>query len=229
MEEIKRIVEGRSLYELSEVEQELASGSQGTNKQNNFNKVAGFIENPDISKVEKLRLLILFALRYENDSLVYQLKQKMRTVGIDDEKLRLADHVLEYAGKQKRAAELFKQQTLGAAAKRLFQMNEVENLLLAHKPVLCNTVNLAMTGKLPTQKFPATQAFNFQDRPENLIIFIVGGATFQEAKEMSTTYNTEADKVIVGGTYMHNSRSFLAEMSTLSQTKNSGIASLEIQ
>ena len=99
MEEIKRIVEGRSLYELSEVEQELASGSQGTNKQNNFNKVAGFIENPDISKVEKLRLLILFALRYENDSLVYQLKQKMRTVGIDDEKLRLADHVLEYAGK----------------------------------------------------------------------------------------------------------------------------------
>lgn len=27
MEEIKRIVEGRSLYELSEVEQELASGS----------------------------------------------------------------------------------------------------------------------------------------------------------------------------------------------------------
>ena len=109
LEEIKRIVEGRSLYDLSEVEQELASGSQGTSKQNNFNKVAEFIENPDISKVEKLRLLILFALRYENDTLVYQLKQKMRTVGITDDKLSLADWMLEYAGKNKRAGELFKQ------------------------------------------------------------------------------------------------------------------------
>lgn len=74
MDELKRLVEGRSLYELSEVEQELASGSQGTSKQNNFNKVASLIDNPDISKMEKLRLLILFAIRYENDNLVYQLK-----------------------------------------------------------------------------------------------------------------------------------------------------------
>lgn len=74
MDELKRLVEGRSLYELSEVEQELASGSQGTSKQNNFNKVASLIDNPEISKMEKLRLLILFAIRYENDNLVYQLK-----------------------------------------------------------------------------------------------------------------------------------------------------------
>lgn len=71
MDELKRLVEGRSLYELSEVEQELASGSQGTSKQNNFNKVASLIDNPEISKMEKLRLLILFAIRYENDNLVY--------------------------------------------------------------------------------------------------------------------------------------------------------------
>ena len=62
-----------------------------------------------------------------------------------------------------------------------------------------------------------------------MIVFVVGGATFQEARELSTTYNTESDTVILGGTYMHNSRSFLAEVSQLSQTKNSGIASLEIQ
>ncbi len=42
---------------------------------------------------------------------------------------------------------------------------------------------------------------------------MVGGATYQEAKEISTTYNANADTVILGGTYMHNSRSFLAEIS----------------
>jgi len=86
LEELKRLIEGRGLYNLSEVEQELASGSQGTSKQNNFNKVAEFIESQEISKVEKLRLMLLFSLRYENDNLVFQLKQKMRTSsGIQDE------------------------------------------------------------------------------------------------------------------------------------------------
>jgi len=85
LEELKRLIEGRGLYNLSEVEQELASGSQGTSKQNNFNSVSMNIENAEISKVEKLRLLILFALRYENDNMVFQLKQKMRTSGVSDD------------------------------------------------------------------------------------------------------------------------------------------------
>ena len=161
LEEMKGLIEARKLYELSEVEQELASGSQGTSKQNNFNKVAEFVETGEISKVEKLRLLILFALRYENDTLVYQLKQKMRTAGITEDQLRLVDSVLDYGGKQRRATELFKDQSLGAKAKRLFAMNEVENLLLAHKPALCNTVAMALQGKLTTQKFPTLQPFNF--------------------------------------------------------------------
>ena len=61
--------------------------------------------------------------------------------------------MLEYAGKNKRVTELFGSQSLGAKAKRLFSMNEVENLLLAHKPALSNTVTQALTGKLTTQKF----------------------------------------------------------------------------
>ena len=121
--------------------------------------------------------------------------------------------MLEYAGKQKRASELFGSQSFGAKAKRLFSMNEVENLLLAHKPALLNTISLAMQGKLTTQKFSTLQPFNYNERPENLIVFMVGGATFQEARELSTTYNTESDRVIMGGTYMHNSRSFIAEIS----------------
>lgn len=47
--------------------------------------MAEFIENPDISKFEKLRLLLLFSLRFENDNLVYNLKQKMRTAGVGED------------------------------------------------------------------------------------------------------------------------------------------------
>jgi len=72
-----------------------------------------------------------------------------------------------------------------------------------------------MKGKLPAQQYPATQAFDFREKPVNLIVFMVGGTTYEEAKEISTTYNMEEDKVILGGTYVHNSKSFLAEVSQI--------------
>ena len=70
----------------------------------------------------------------------------MRTSGVSDEQLKLIDNMLEYAGKQKRGAtELFKSQTTGSKLKSLFSSsNEVENLLLAHKPALCATVTSAL-------------------------------------------------------------------------------------
>ena len=46
-----------------------------------------------------------------------------------------------------------------------------------------------------------------------MIVFMVGGATYQEAREISTIYNKDSDRVLVGGTYMHNSKSFIAEVS----------------
>ena len=59
---------------------------------------------------------------------------------------------------------------------------------------------------------------------------MVGGATYCEAREMAVTYNSKADKVIYGGTYMHNSRSFLAEVSQVSQLRNGpGASALEIE
>ena len=58
---------------------------------------------------------------------------------------------------------------------------------------MSDTVSNVMQGKLTTQRFPTLQPFDFRDRPEQLIVFVVGGATYQEAREMSTTYNSQAD------------------------------------
>jgi len=57
--------------------------------------------------MEKLRLLLLFSIRYENDSLVFSLKDKMRTQGFSDEQLNLISCLLEYAGKAERTTDLF--------------------------------------------------------------------------------------------------------------------------
>lgn len=85
-------------------------------------------------------MLLLFSLRYENDNLIYQLKQKMRTAGMTDESLKLVDFMIEYAGKQQRGTELWQSQSFGAKAKRLFVSDDVENLLLAHKSAMNSLV-----------------------------------------------------------------------------------------
>lgn len=41
-------------------------------------------------------------------------------------------------------------------------------------------------------------------------MFIIGGATYEEAKEVGTTYK---GKVILGGSNIHNMKSFLADVS----------------
>ena len=76
LEELRKIVDGRNLYEVSDVEQDLVSGKE--NKQSHFKSVEGVINNVTISKLEKLRLVLLFTLRYENDEKVFQLKEALR-------------------------------------------------------------------------------------------------------------------------------------------------------
>ena len=107
LEELRRLIEGRSLYKVSEVEQDLVSSENNSSKTDNYRKVLEIIQSEEISKVEKLRLLILFSIRYENDNLIFKLKEQMRGQGISEEQLNLINCMLEYAGKNQRKADLF--------------------------------------------------------------------------------------------------------------------------
>jgi hypothetical protein len=47
-----------------------------------------------------------------------------------------------------------------------------------------------------------------------VIVFVVGGATYEEAKEIASAFNNgEGVRVILGGNYIHNSKSFMADIS----------------
>lgn len=45
---------------------------------------------------------------------------------------------------------------------------------------------------------------------------MIGGTTYEEAKEISLAYH---GKVILGGTYIHNMKSFLADVSQIQMIK----------
>jgi vacuolar protein sorting-associated protein 45 len=105
LEELRKVVDGRNLYEVSEVEQELVSGKE--NKQGHYRQVEDMISNLQVSKLEKLRLAMLYAIRYENDERVHQVKEALRRQGLAEAQVKIVDCVIEYAGKAVRGGDLF--------------------------------------------------------------------------------------------------------------------------
>ena len=46
-------------------------------------------------------------------------------------------------------------------------------------------------------------------------MFIVGGVTYEEAKEVAVEFNVQENRVIIGGNYIHNFKTFLAEIANI--------------
>ena len=69
--------------------------------------------------------------------------------------------------------------------------------------------------------FPGTTKFNPKERLRKVIVFMTGGATFEEAKEISELNKKLQDlEIVLGGTHIHNSKSFLAEVYQLILSRN---------
>lgn len=57
--------------------------------------------------MEKLRLALLYAIRYENDERVFKIKESLKRHGLGEQQVKIIDCLIEYAGKGKRGGDLF--------------------------------------------------------------------------------------------------------------------------
>ena len=126
--EISRLIGERNIMDVSKIEQEISS-KDARNEQ--FKMVVDILQNKEIQQYEKLKLVILYALRYENDEKVERLKDLLRENKIPQNSLNLINYALEYAGKNKRAGDLFSDKDLYKKVGNLFKNNfKVLHLLL---------------------------------------------------------------------------------------------------
>ena len=90
-----------------------------------------------------------------------------------------------------------------------------------------NVVDQALKGKLTLTEFPIVSSdipysqTSATNPASNVILFIVGGVTFEEAKEMTLSFNQNGIRVIVGGNTIHNSKSFMADINQIQIQKGS--------
>lgn len=100
------------------------------------------------------------------------------------------------------------------ASSRLKGLKGVENVYTQHSPLLESTLQDLIKGRLKEQQYPFVEGGgSTRDKPQDIIVFIIGGATYEESKMVAgINASTPGVRVVLGGTSVHNAATFLEEV-----------------
>ena len=220
---ISEYVTKHKLMELSKLEQDI---SVNDNRKEQFNQIVQIISDPKVQHLDKCKLYLLYMLKYENDSSVNNLKNKMIENDLGDW-VKYGDALIKYAGRQRRNLDCFQDKDIFSKGKK-FIMNAFgqgnENAFMQHISYLNGIVERMLKGKSKDNETININNNSGMNEPKvnNLIIFVFGGITFEETRDLTLLGNQLGVNIICGGTNVINSKSFLAEMSMIKEKMSSG-------
>ncbi|KAL9710999.1 vacuolar protein sorting-associated protein 45 [Leucoagaricus gongylophorus] len=220
--ELSRLVGRDKLLDVGEIEQGLATSSGA-----DFKVVQSTVTDPAVPPWNKLKIAILYALRYQKSqqSNIANLINLLLSNGVPREEARLVYVALNVAGADQRQDDLFSTESLYAMGRSALKgLKGVENVYTQHTPHLTQTVENLFRGRLKETSYPFLEAAGPNQglqRPQDVIIFMIGGATYEEARTISL-YNQDPATasngalppgagvhMLLGGTCVHNSSSYL--------------------
>ncbi|XP_077988672.1 vacuolar protein sorting-associated protein 45-like [Glandiceps talaboti] len=215
--ELSRLVSARNLLEVSECEQELACQSDHSEALKKIRTLLDTDRSAKVTELDAFRLVALYALHYErhsNNDLAALVELLMRR-GVNDKYRRMIRTLLDYGGSRSRSSDLFGQKNPISQARRFFKgLKGVENIYTQHTPLLQETLDQLIKGKLKESSYPYLGTSQLRDRPQDIIVFLVGGATYEEAYAVyNLNKSTPGVRIVLGGTTVHNCQSFLEEVS----------------
>lgn len=149
MSELSRIVDARHLMEVSQIEQELACTED---HQSAVQEVESLIGNKAVTPADKLRLVLLYALRYENNeaNALHRFVDLLQSNGVSSDRLKLLPALLQQCGAGARQNDLFSNKSFFAVAKKSLQrgIKGVQNVYTQHQPYLAQTLESLSKNKL---------------------------------------------------------------------------------
>lgn len=170
----------------------------------------------------KVGLVSLYALRYHKhpSNSVSILTELLVAAGdVSPRKADLANKVVEYhsslhsSQNQGGLSDIFDSAGIFSGASNRFKgLKGVENVYTQHSPLLESTLQDLIKGRLREQQYPFVDS-STRDKPQDIIVFMVGGATYEEAKMVAgINASTPGVRVVLGGTSIHNAETFLEEV-----------------
>ncbi|KAI1102590.1 Sec1-like protein [Jackrogersella minutella] len=218
--ELSRRVGAENLLEVSEVEQSLACNDNHATDLRNVQKL---IQSPSVTAENKVGLVALYALRYEkhpSNSLVMLVDLLSAAGGVPGRqadlvaKLLIYHHSLQQSQAAGGIADIFETGGIFSGARAIKGLKGVENVYTQHSPHLETTLQNLLKGKLREQQYPFVDGGGTtRDKPQDIVVFVIGGATYEEAKTIaSINASTPGVRVVLGGTTIHNAATFLEEV-----------------
>lgn len=172
----------------------------------------------------KLRLVALYSLRYEkhpSNALPVLLDLLSVAGDVPGHRISLIPKLLTYHHSLQTSAtaggisDLFESASIFSGARDRFKgLKGVENVYTQHSPRLELTLQNLIKGRLREQQFPFVDGGGTtRDKPQDIVVFMVGGVTYEEAKMVAqVNASSPGVRVVLGGTSVHNSTTFLEEV-----------------
>ena len=166
---------------------------------------------PDSNKV---RLVALYSLRYERhpQCAIPLLLGLLGVEGVPQSSINTIKNLQRYASSVQRQEYLLESESIFSRARSGFKgLKGVENVYTQHSPKLEQTLNNLIKGRLRETTHPFVEGGGTtRDRPQDIIVFMAGGTTYEEAKLVAqVNANTPGVRVVLGGTAVLNSSTFL--------------------
>ncbi|KAJ1970414.1 vacuolar protein sorting-associated protein 45 [Dimargaris xerosporica] len=212
MGELSRLVDQHGLLALSELEQSIACNESHAS---DLQAIKDMLLSPKVTNLGKLRIVCLYALRYElyPNNATEELMQLLVQCGLDQRIVQVVPQLLQYAGNNQRQGDIFQNRDIFSRGRHVIRgLQGVENVYTRHTPHLAETLDALVKGRLREQDYPYIDGTS-RDRPQDVIIFMVGGVTYAEARLVAQlNSSTSGIRMVLGGTTVHNTESFIEEL-----------------
>ncbi|CAG9583752.1 vacuolar protein sorting-associated protein 45-like protein [Leishmania major strain Friedlin] len=228
------VLKKRNLLEISLLEQDMIASSD---QSNHWTRLQSFASRPSTSQEDLTRLCLIYHLRYEKSRGTSQVAPYLDRV--NSNYALLLSKLRQYYGLHRNTDRLFA--ATGVMAKIVKTFVDVGNIYTQHEPVLKRTLQQLYSGQLDTAFYPYLEQLtsssggggvaNAEHKPMEVIVYMCGGYTFEEAALVhginARTAYKPADaasfaaggssiKASIGGEAVLNTHSFLSLLDQLS-------------
>lgn len=215
--ELTNIVEDRKLLDISSLEQDISCKDE---KKEQYNRLIEILKSNKIgnkqgvySEQDKIKLCLLFLLRYESDELIISnLKQAMKENDLEDYTNILED-MIKYGGKSMRQCDLFGNKDFISQTLTKFShvFKDVPNIFTQHTSLIYNLLK-RLINKGKVTEFDNVSSVK-SEKLNKIIVFCIGGATFEEMRDLNLLSFQSKVEIIYGGCYISNSNDFMMSIS----------------
>ncbi|CAJ0954211.1 unnamed protein product, partial [Mesorhabditis belari] len=218
--ELSRLVAANNLLEVSELEQSIVVDGDHTTC---LDRVRNHLVNKQTTVLNATRLVLLYALRFEQhqnndiDGVVALLRSKEPAAA------SLVRVLLRFGGASRRKNDLFGSQSAVEMTKRFIKgLKGVENVYTQHTPYLTQIIESIARGRFNENVYPKHTASQYSARVDNIIVFVIGGATYAELAQVRAANERRnqagGPSVLLATTHMLNAQSFIDQLREMGGT-----------